>query len=217
MSGSSPLARGLRDRIVVGRRERGIIPARAGFTPDAPGDRRRHEDHPRSRGVYHRRNQWQTTRPSDHPRSRGVYPLGDGVQSHERGSSPLARGLHEAAAQADLAGRIIPARAGFTRPSSRPGPGGPDHPRSRGVYIMTAVQVVVAWGSSPLARGLLDDGRGAPTRSGIIPARAGFTVESLTTRRISADHPRSRGVYARPGRTSTASPGSSPLARGLLE
>ena len=32
LGGSSPLARGLRDRVLVARREGGIIPARAGFT-----------------------------------------------------------------------------------------------------------------------------------------------------------------------------------------
>ena len=92
--GSSPLARGLPYRALYQRLPRGIIPARAGFTP-SPGCERRHiEDHPRSRGVYIRGGLSRPRRPGiiparagftmhkypvecimeDHPRSRGVYP-----------------------------------------------------------------------------------------------------------------------------------------------
>ncbi len=52
LTGSSPLARGLRDDRDPDENERGIIPARAGFTgvcePCCTGG----QDHPRSRGVY---------------------------------------------------------------------------------------------------------------------------------------------------------------------
>ena len=50
--GSSPLARGLREQIVVSRLHGGIIPARAGFTPRTRKEHNEHTDHPRSRGVY---------------------------------------------------------------------------------------------------------------------------------------------------------------------
>ena len=50
---------------------------------------------------------------------------------------------------------------------------------------------------------------------GIIPARAGFTTSRATARAPGADHPRSRGVYARAKLTATEFDGSSPLARGL--
>ena len=71
-------------------------------------------------------------------------------------------------------------------------------------------------GSSPLARGLLTTSCLAIPRTGIIPARAGFTPPASLIFTILQDHPRSRGVY-----TSTSSrwrrrSGSSPLARGLL-
>ena len=50
------------------------------------------------------------------------------------GSSPLARGLLDGLdADAALVG-IIPARAGFTPAAPPTRTGGPDHPRSRGVY-----------------------------------------------------------------------------------
>ena len=50
----------------------------------------------------------------------------------------------------------------------------------------------------------------------IIPARAGFTWDSRLPEETAADHPRSRGVYLRPGRAYWWRVGSSPLARGLL-
>ena len=71
-AGSSPLARGLLDRVPrVGDAVR-IIPARAGFTGCMGTPRGCSRDHPRSRGVY-----------CDRSDDGGV----------EAGSSPLARGL----------------------------------------------------------------------------------------------------------------------------
>ena len=53
MSGSSPLARGLRTAVAgVGAGLR-IIPARAGFTEQFLDFHAAPPDHPRSRGVYH--------------------------------------------------------------------------------------------------------------------------------------------------------------------
>ena len=71
--------------------------------------------------------------------------------------------------------RIIPARAGFTRPGRRRSRGHPDHPRSRGVYAAELRQLGGRRGSSPLARGLRSSCRRAGRRRRIIPARAGFT------------------------------------------
>ena len=51
----------------------------------------------------------------------------------------------------------------------------------------------------------------------IIPARAGFTSTSKGRPARSADHPRSRGVYAAYGERAQLAEGSSPLARGLPE
>ena len=51
-AGSSPLARGLPLRDVVGETLTRIIPARAGFTRELEGFEALNGDHPRSRGVY---------------------------------------------------------------------------------------------------------------------------------------------------------------------
>ena len=51
-----------------------------------------------------------------------------------------------------------------------------DHPRSRGVYLLDREGLSVTAGSSPLARGLREDGADARGVHRIIPARAGFTT-----------------------------------------
>ena len=114
-----------------------------------------------------------------------------------RGSSPLARGLLIEGPRGTRVVGIIPARAGFTRALPLP-------PRS-------------LRGSSPLARGLRPSGCGRAQLGGIIPARAGFTSRMASTRSSRRDHPRSRGVYKVRTTPWPWWPGSSPLARGLLE
>ena len=214
-TGSSPLARGLRQlhgcRQSCGR----IIPARAGFTaarPTSPCSGR------------------------DHPRSRGVYARAGPTRSLSGGSSPLARGLRPYEQQVRLADRIIPARAGFTVSGGNSHSTPTDHPRSRGVYCRRVPAHTPTAGSSPLARGLprlagpthVDPLGSSPLARGlrrgrsrrksgsrIIPARAGFTVAGGGDARVGADHPRSRGVYATVNPFSWMKFGSSPLARGL--
>ena len=131
----------------------------------------------------------------DHPRSRGVYrpdffPIKSSV-----GSSPLARGLLAVHGNDAVMRRIIPARAGFTRPGWNSPAGVSDHPRSRGVYERVDGDVL--------------------SGGGIIPARAGFTRGARERCCHAADHPRSRGVYAFVERSHMWEWGSSPLARGL--
>ena len=72
--------------------------------------------------------------------------------------------------------RIIPARAGFTNEFKSKVITAQDHPRSRGVYFV-GNNLLGEWeGSSPLARGLLENREGIVPNIGIIPARAGFTI-----------------------------------------
>ena len=91
----------------------------------------------------------------------------------------------------------------------------PDHPRSRGVYPVIAVEETDEDGSSPLARGLPKAIPGKIIDGGIIPARAGFTRFRTGRRSVARDHPRSRGVYSWTASPVPATWGSSPLARGL--
>ena len=131
------------------------------------------------------------------------------------GSSPLARGLLDLDRVGVVLVGIIPARAGFTLPSSGVSTRTPDHPRSRGVYGLETADQFIFQGSSPLARGLLAGDKIIEAQGRIIPARAGFTPRSGIILRARSDHPRSRGVYTIITAGSSRSRGSSPLARGL--
>ncbi len=213
--GSSPLARGLRPALRVRQLRRGIIPARAGFTTAPPSS---------------------SPSPSDHPRSRGVYSTRRRPGVHHGGSSPLARGLLSGVGRRGVGCRIIPARAGFTSSSLAVQASSQDHPRSRGVYYQNVHLTAHGIGSSPLARGLRHVVSFGRVPSGIIPARAGFTLSVRYSHGAPSDHPRSRGVYSKPmsgtaliggiiparaGFTKDGDyllvppEGSSPLARGL--
>ena len=192
--GSSPLARGLQLPAGPVARCPRIIPARAGFTVTQGRDRSPWADHPRSRGVY---------TPS--------------VLHHTAcvGSSPLARGLLRRVGAAPPSRRIIPARAGFTARRAAIRPGGPDHPRSRGVYHCLVPFCLPDTGSSPLARGLRRRECLGWRQARIIPARAGFTFLLGGLLSCPPDHPRSRGVYGCLHYDGGSVIGSSPLARGL--
>ena len=174
ITGSSPLARGLLAYNEAEKRERGIIPARAGFTAEKAPTYGEFGDHPRSRGVY-------VTRSTGMPRNSG--------------SSPLARGLHNFGQRSMVTARIIPARAGFTNSTFPRRRWRTDHPRSRGVYRSTIRREPRHRGSSPLARGLRLRIPARNSIQGIIPARAGFTKSSPCSPGGTWDHPRSRGVY----------------------
>ena len=233
--GSSPLARGLRRRGSGWPFWRGIIPARAGFTARPGTGTRCRADHPRSRGVYltaisvaqsirgssplarglRRLRVFPSSRCSDHPRSRGVYMSACRILPRTGGSSPLARGLRASGVvMSDYFG-IIPARAGFTLRRYCGRVILWDHPRSRGVYVLSGNDFYGSVGSSPLARGLPWNQATTTITTGIIPARAGFTRATRATAWSAPDHPRSRGVYKLNGGAGPACLGSSPLARGL--
>ena len=233
--GSSPLARGLRERGRPRGMAHGIIPARAGFTPPtrkgtpmttgssplARGLRTAALRRPHRTGIiparagFTRHRAPSDARSPDHPRSRGVYITATISAVRRYGSSPLARGLPGTRREAVRRAGIIPARAGFTSPPVRWSGGRRDHPRSRGVYYQAEGRLPAPDGSSPLARGLHPRRRPHPRHDGIIPARAGFTRSTRTSTIPTMDHPRSRGVYAIAALDEQAMTGSSPLARGL--
>ena len=91
--GSSPLARGTRDRAVVLQVLLRLIPARAGNTGTDSSAAAREAAHPRSRG--------------EHISQSSVARIG-------AGSSPLARGTHGTFPPSSFPPRLIPARAGNT-------------------------------------------------------------------------------------------------------
>ena len=191
--GSSPLARGalaLHDQPPA---REGLIPARAGST------------------AWTLR--WSAVAWA-HPRSRGEHRGLGGGHGLTPGSSPLARGALPPMAGIERPDRLIPARAGSTRPCRQPGRRTRAHPRSRGEHRMSSDVATNVWGSSPLARGALGAGDAPERVARLIPARAGSTSDHPPECWAGWAHPRSRGEHQRASSVSTSARGSSPLARG---
>ena len=152
--GSSPLARGTRQRVIRQPRLRGLIPARAGNTPGLQRASGANGAHPRSRGEHLERRPGAAAKP---------------------GSSPLARGTQS---MINLTGAnlgLIPARAGNTSWTGSRRTSARAHPRSRGEHATSQMARPSSPGSSPLARGTLSNPLCRVGRIGLIPARAGNT------------------------------------------
>ena len=172
--GSSPLSRGIRQVATQPLRAIRIIPALAGNTGPIPTA---------------------STLLRDHPRSRGEYPLGVVISESALGSSPLSRGIPRLVPVPAALPGIIPALAGNTCLWQQGLLRRWDHPRSRGEYVLVAV----------------DGGE----EVGIIPALAGNTLQIIYRQVDERDHPRSRGEYHRHLISCGRAPGSSPLSRGI--
>ena len=191
--GSSPLARGAPSHFGFLRLLAGLIPARAGSTWTMQNTANFQRAHPRSRGEH-------------------VFSC-PSVATRE-GSSPLARGALSASNNGALSLGLIPARAGSTR-TWKPCWWKPRaHPRSRGEHAYDVIDAQLAGGSSPLARGTLDQARRHVIHARLIPARAGNT--RLFSRPLTGKsaHPRSRGEHGMITFGLWFVAGSSPLARG---
>ena len=153
-SGSSPHARGARQRALRQRGRAGIIPACAGSTYTC---------------RHRRARKW------DHPRMRGEHILALLVMHKIRGSSPHARGaLLPQAIMCSLSG-IIPACAGSTAGVSTSASKSRDHPRMRGEHWCRCSIHGARLGSSPHARGAHGYRHRPSQWSRIIPACAGST------------------------------------------
>ena len=191
--GSSPHARGARRSVSVGSFSARIIPACAGSTYTGFRRLRTPEDHPRMRGEH------------------CGLPTG---AARLRGSSPHARGALVRAHRAALGGRIIPACAGSTAEGARPQLLSQDHPRMRGEHAVGYRLESRSKGSSPHARGALENIRLIVGGVGIIPACAGSTRPPRGSCSPTEDHPRMRGEHRRVLVHRDRPEGSSPHARG---
>ena len=149
-----------------------------------------------------------------HPRSRGDHGAFFSLILFVAGSSPLARGPPVHGWQVNVAGGLIPARAGTTSLRFNPNASCGAHPRSRGDHKRGGGVGLKMGGSSPLARGPQAHPRKTWNRRGLIPARAGTTHHYPTSAPSSRAHPRARGDHSRCFTSLAALLGSSPLARG---
>ena len=191
--GSSPRVRGKRfaDHIVRGPVR--IIPARAGQTQSM------------SMALSYM---------PDHPRACGANCILMPYMSMLHGSSPRVRGKPTIVNQSFTKSRIIPARAGQTRPLAVCSTVVADHPRACGANDVSPRDGGASDGSSPRVRGKLEHAVGDTAQIRIIPARAGQTSGWRGSRRFRPDHPRACGANDAMLRLISRPLGSSPRVRG---
>ena len=123
--------------------------------------------------------------------------------------------------------RLIPAHAGKTAQDPYGRETLAAHPRSRGENDTRLIAGMGPQGSSPLTRGKPHTWPAQPVRTRLIPAHAGKTHGSVTSRASTPAHPRSRGenqagleiaavverlIPAHAGKTSARSPRLMPRA-----
>ena len=109
---------------------------------------------------------------------------------------------------------LIPAGAGRTSGSSMGVSSLGAHPRWRGADLDELLFAKAGWGSSPLARGGRGHDHVVPLGGGLIPAGAGRTPPVGVAGRAGWAHPRWRGADFSCWSATSATWGSSPLARG---
>ena len=172
-AGSSPRVRGKHAGTDPHRVHGRIIPARAGQTARRPRSGRACTDHPRACGAN--ASVWS-----------GLYLA--------IGSSPRVRGKRLLYGAYVGAHRIIPARAGQTRPDTCPLPGRSDHPRACGANARKNGMSLRKTGSSPRVRGKHHPERAMARQDRIIPARAGQTRRRTCVPPSWPDHPRACGA-----------------------
>ncbi len=134
----------------------------------------------------------------------------------DRGSSPLVRGGRTLRPDRTDDRGLIPARAGRTAchlSRSRPRRA---HPRSCGADHRPRLGPRHGAGSSPLVRGGQCFRCPPGPLAGLIPARAGRTLQRRAHRRPCQAHPRSCGADHAQARNPGTPLGSSPLVRGGL-
>ena len=130
------------------------------------------------------------------------------------GSSPRTRGTDLDAGPERLVPQFIPASAGNRRRRLHPPRQQAVHPRGRGEQFPSLYPQHSTRGSSPQARGTVDQQMTGLGDARFIPAGAGNSRQRQRYRWRSAVHPRGRGEQVPPDAALKTSVGSSPRARG---
>ena len=191
--GSSPRVRGKPAARSARSHSSRLIPARAGKT----GPTRRV-----GRGSW------------AHPRACGENRACSAAPRLTQGSSPRVRGKRLAAPVRPRRPRLIPARAGKTRPGSNESPHEAAHPRACGENRTGEINAPFETGSSPRVRGKLSNAADGVISFGLIPARAGKTSESFPAPVRTPAHPRACGENGDAVAVGCVVDGSSPRVRG---
>ena len=153
-------------------------------------------------------------RKEDHPRGCGEKNLKAPRDILATGSSPRVRGKDHFVEKSLLLGRIIPAGAGKSTMSRRPGIAERDHPRGCGEKYDVSASRHCGEGSSPRVRGKAFEGYVTTAFPRIIPAGAGKSTSWDWTPPRKWDHPRGCGEKIDPKCPAQRKAGSSPRVRG---
>ncbi len=151
---------------------------------------------------------------SVYPRWRGEHKFTGSNPQLILGLSPLARGTLKRVLCGAVVIRFIPAGAGNTLRWDTVRRKDSVYPRWRGEHRTRQIQINIAVGLSPLARGTPGFPRPAPRRSRFIPADAGNTPLRRVLGTLKTVYPRWRGEHIRWFDGDKCVTGLSPLARG---
>ncbi len=152
--------------------------------------------------------------PWAHPRAGGDHGGEPAVTMCHVGSSPRGRGpLPVPGGEIEHRG-LIPARAGTTPVRRRAGRRGRAHPRAGGDHRPQRGERLRVRGSSPRGRGPRRVRDVRVDRAGLIPARAGTTIEWCGQASAVWAHPRAGGDHRQVPRETPPFRGSSPRGRG---
>ena len=132
----------------------------------------------------------------DHPHLRGEYLSGQSAKVWQLGSPPLAWGI------------LVTVSCCFCQDQ--------DHPHLRGEYLPCKSCLFVGQGSPPLAWGILALRDAIVNSNGITPTCVGNTPSLTRSKSWRWDHPHLRGEYRDSVPIRFNSPGSPPLAWGIL-
>ena len=151
-----------------------------------------------------------------HPRA-----CGENVEEHaagvlDRGSSPRVRGKYPGHCVLLCAGRLIPARAGKTRPRTACGTWPRAHPRACGENPARLAACGITGGSSPRVRGKPCYVISVTVPARLIPACAGKTSSKSNRVPPASAHPRVCGENRAAACWRCQPSGSSPRVRGKL-
>ena len=131
------------------------------------------------------------------------------------GSPPRSRGIHRHRHGVRHGPRLTPAFAGNTPLWRNPRYLTRAHPRVRGEYIESKVDVIETSGSPPRSRGIRPPHGHRRVRRRLTPAFAGNTCRGSARRRCTRAHPRVRGEYVNIARVNLQWHGSPPRSRGI--
>ena len=152
----------------------------------------------------------------EHPRVRGEN-ISEVIQLlRTTGTSPRARGKQTVLIHYTSVLRNIPACAGKTSMSCSLAASTWEHPRVRGENKSRGCASSMICGTSPRARGKHESRRVVRLPPRNIPACAGKTCSTCTTRLRNSEHPRVRGENGVAARVRSWPRGTSPRARGKL-